>query len=470
MRCKTILSLALVVGPLGWAQTLQVSPNDACFAPYSLLKAPEPARLVLKRGDRLAICGDSITEQKMYSRLMEDYLTMCVPELHITVRQYGWSGERAPQFLDRMTNDCLRFEPTIATTCYGMNDHEYRPYEERIGRTYRESSSAIDEAFKAHGVRVIEGSAGCVGKIPPWVKTASGTVEDLNLNLCRLRNIGIEVAQKEKVGFADVFWPMLSAGVAAQRAYGTNYGIAGHDGVHPGWAGHTIMAFAFLKAMGLRGDIGTFRVDLKRGRLKASRGHEVLSAEDGEFQIRSSRYPFCACEPEPEGNPPYPRCGADEVSQDSSIRSGMLLVPFNQDLNRLLLVARHGTAARYKVTWGNFSKSFSSEQLERGINLAAEFPENPFGEAFARVDAAVAAKEAFETQQIKQDFRSAEAKADMPAVVARTEAEHARLEAEVQQAFQPVTYTLEVVPDVRQASHEGSNSSRQIVRSVSGRE
>jgi len=154
--------------------------------------------LDFERGDRLAICGDSITEQKMYSRIMEDYLTMCVPELKITARQFGWSGEKAPGFLARMTNDCLRFKPTIATTCYGMNDHLYKPYEEQIGKTYREKSAAIDEAFKANGVRVVQGSAGCVGKMPTWVKSANGTVEDLNLNLCTLRNIGIEVAEQER--------------------------------------------------------------------------------------------------------------------------------------------------------------------------------------------------------------------------------------------------------------------------------
>jgi len=70
-------------------------------------------------------------------------------ELEITVRQYGWSGEKGAGFLARMTNDCLRFHPTLATTCYGMNDHEYRPYEERIGKTYREQSTAVVRAFKA---------------------------------------------------------------------------------------------------------------------------------------------------------------------------------------------------------------------------------------------------------------------------------------------------------------------------------
>src|SRR5690349_20973250 len=180
LQITTILILASVV--VGKAQQA-LEPSLEKFKP---IPAPKTSGLVLKHGDRLAICGDSITEQKMYSRIMEDYLTMCVPELAVTVRQYGWSGERAPGFLGRMTNDCLRFHPTVATTCYGMNDHEYRPYEDRIGNTYRSNSVAIVEAFKANGVRVIEGSPGCVGKMPGWVKSANGTVDDLNMNLCNL--------------------------------------------------------------------------------------------------------------------------------------------------------------------------------------------------------------------------------------------------------------------------------------------
>src|SRR6266487_6078862 len=152
--------------------------NQALIAKFHPLKATQAGGLLLEPGDRLAICGDSITEQKMYSRLMEDYLTMCVPELNVSVRQYGWGGERAPGFLARMTNDCLRFKPTIATTCYGMNDHEYRSYEERIGQTYREKSTAIVEAFKAAGTRVVLGSPGCVGLRKDW---DAASVESKNL-------------------------------------------------------------------------------------------------------------------------------------------------------------------------------------------------------------------------------------------------------------------------------------------------
>ena len=409
-------------------------------------KAPAVSGLVLRQGDRLAICGDSITEQKMYSRIMEDYLTMCVPELGMTVRQFGWSGERAPGFLARMTNDCLRFKPTVATTCYGMNDHEYRPYEDRIGQAYRASSTAVVEAFKANGVRVIQGSPGCVGKIPFWVKSATGTVDDLNQNLCTLRNIGIEIAEREKVGFADVFWPMLTAGVAGRQQFGTNYAIAGKDGVHPAWAGHTVMAYAFLKALGLDGDLGTFTVDLKKGRIKVTKGHKVISAKDNAFEIQSSRYPFCACVDNSDSGDSYPHCATDDPMRDNSLRSAMKLMPFNEQLNRLILVAKNGKSSSYAITWGTQTKTFTVDQLSHGVNLAAEFPSNPFCGAFGKVDAAVAAKQAYETKQIKEIFRSPEAKADMEGAAARTEREREPLAAAIREAFVPVTHVFRIEP------------------------
>ena len=214
--------------------------------------------------------------------------------------------------------------------------------------------------------------------MPSWVKSATGTVEDLNLNLCILRNLGIGIAAEEKVGFADVFWPMLTEGVEARRLFGANYNIAGGDGVHPGWAGHTVMAYAFLKAMGLDGEIGSFTVDLKSHRMGVSKGHELVSAKEGTFVIRSLRYPFCSCVENGAGNPPYPSCPKDDGKSDSSIRSAMRLVPFNQDLNRLTLVARHAQAASYKVTWGGAKKTFAAAALASGVNLAEEFPCNPF--------------------------------------------------------------------------------------------
>ena len=127
------------------------------------MAAPKPKGPALQAGARLAICGDSITEQKMYSRIMETYITVALPELGVSTRQFGWGGEQASGFLARMTNDVLRFKPTVATTCYGMNDHRYRPYEESIGLAYASNMTAIVHGFKAVGTSVIIGSPGCMG-------------------------------------------------------------------------------------------------------------------------------------------------------------------------------------------------------------------------------------------------------------------------------------------------------------------
>jgi len=427
---KPILSLLILVvvsvSPL-LALEYEPLPSDPYFAAYEPLKAPSVKGLLLKPGDRLAICGDSITEQKMYSRIMETYLTVCVPQLEVAVRQFGWSGEKAPGFMARMANDVLRFDPTIATTCYAMNDHNYQPYKEEFGQVYRDASLAVIRSFKERGVRVIQGSAGTVGKMPSWVQRAQGTVDDLNQSLSEFRNIDVRLAEQEQVGFADVFLPMLVQGFEAKRRYGDDYMIAGKDGVHPGWAGHLVMAYAFLKAMGLDGEIGTITVDMASGQAKASEGHRILSAEPGRVKVESSRYPYCATGP---------------ADVDSSIRSGMTLVPFNEDLNRFTLIVTNAPAGGCRITWGEATESYTAAQLRAGINLAADFEVNPFSEAFHRVDEAVAAKQAYETRQVKTLFHGPEGRADMDMTAALTEKARAPLATAIEAAFVPVRHTI----------------------------
>jgi lysophospholipase L1-like esterase len=422
----SLIVVAALVAPL-WAQQLESLPSDPYFAAYKLVDVPPAQGLLLKPGDRLAICGDSITEQKMYSRIMETYLTVCAPQLGVTVRQFGWSGERAPGFLARMENDVLRFEPTIATTCYGMNDHRYQPYEAEWGQEYRESSAAIVRLFKERGVRVIQGSAGTVGKMPAWVKQAKGTIDDLNRSLAEFRNIGLAVACDQQVGFADVFCPMLVCGFEGKKRFGDDYMIAGKDGVHPGWAGHLVMAYAFLEAMGLDGEIGMITVDMAANKATASQGHRVLTSQAGAIEMESRQYPFCATGP---------------ANDDGSLRSGMALVPFNAELNRLTLVVRNAPAAKYSVTWGETSKTYTAGELAKGVNLAADFETNPFSEAFKAVDEAVARKQAYETRQVKDLFHGPEGRADMAMTAALTEKVRAPLAEAVAKAFVPVRHTI----------------------------
>lgn len=409
-------------------------PTDACFIKFNPRKAPMPGPLLLKEGDRLAIIGDSITEQKMYSRIVESYLTACAPELKITVRQFGWTGETAEGFLGRMTNDCLRFQPTVATLCYGMNDHRYRPFDIENAQWYKADYRAVVRNLEDAGARVVLGSPGCVSKVPVWTKSDVFTCDELNVNLCALRDIDIEIAADANARFADVFWPMLKAGCEGQMRYGTTnetYMISGKDGVHPGWAGHLVMAYAFLRAMGLDGDIGTLTVDLGAQTATATTGHTVESFTNDELTVVSTKYPFCA---------------GGETNSDNSLRSGSTLVPFFQELSRFRLVVNNADAGNYRVIWGNTTKTYSAAQLAEGVNLAADFADNPFCEQFKKVDEAVAAKQAYETTQIKQIFHGGEGRADMAKAVERTEAERAPLAAAIAAAVVPVRHTIRIEP------------------------
>ena len=420
--------LLLCLGLTGCQQT-QPRP-DIVPAEYVGLLAPKTPAPLLQKGDRLAICGDSITEQKMYSLLMEAYIVAARSDLHVTVRQHGWSGEQAGGFLKRMDNDVLRFKPTIATTCYGMNDFRYVPKDEAIAATYRANQTAVVRKFKEAGARVVLGSSGTIHSVPPWVKTAKGTWQDLNLALLNFRNINIEVAQAEQVAFADVYWPMLVKGHEARAKYGDGFKLEGNDGVHPGWAGHVMMATAFLEGLGLRGDVGQIDVDLATGKANARYGQRVMKAEGGVVSLRSFRLPV-SFEP-------------GDVTKDNTLAAGMALADFQKKLNRLTLRVAGAKTAQVKVTWGEASKIFTAAELAKGVNLAAEFPQNPTSPTFARIWKAVEEKQVYETKQIKTLFRSPEAKKDMEAVVKSSQVEFDRLAAVLKAAIKPVDSTLKV--------------------------
>ncbi len=170
----------------------------------------------------------------------------------------------------------------------------------------------------------------------------------------------------------------------------------------------------------------------RANKASVSAGHRLDDFFDGKLTVTSSRYPFCAT-------------GA--TNSDDSIRSGMTLVPFNQDLNRLTLIVINGSAGSYKVTWGDQSRSYTAAELAAGVNLAADFAVNPFSEAFEKVDAAVAAKQNYETRQIKDLFHGPEGTTYADATAFLTEEVREPLVEAVKNAFVPVTHTIQIQPE-----------------------
>ena len=63
-------------------------------------------------------------------------------------------------------------------------------------------------------------------------------------------------------------------------------------------------------------------------------------------------------------------------------------------------------AGKLKVTWGSATKEFAAADLAKGINLAAEFLDNPFCEPFRKVEETIRQQQQFETLLVKQILAS----------------------------------------------------------------
>jgi hypothetical protein len=189
-----------------------------------------------------------------------------------------------------------------------------------------------------------------------------------------------------------------------------------------------MMATAYLKALGLDGDLGTVEVDLAAGSVQAKNGQAASRRPDGAYALRSDRLP-CAFEP-------------GDVAKDNTLAAGLALSDFQNRFNRLTLKVVGVKGAQVKVSWGEQSKVFAVADLARGINLAAEFPQGPTKPAFDKIWKAVGDKQAYETKQIKTLFRGKEAKTDMEAVVKASEVEHAKFVAALAAAYAPAETVL----------------------------
>jgi len=390
---------------------------------------------LLPANSRLAIIGDSITEQKLYSKFIETYLLACAGRPDIACFQFGWSGEMAVGLAARLETDLSVFQPNVATLFYGMNDGLYQPYNPTIGKDFEAGMRKVLGKLGILGVRrVFVGSPGVVDTrrfqgIPP---------AEYNANLGRLGEIDRKLAAEYKHTFVDVHQPMLAAMKRAKKERGEDFEVAGYDGVHPGPNGHLLMAHAFLKAMGMDGNIGTIEIDL-HGTTKVTAGHKVLSAADGKVEIESTRWPFCF-----ELDPEIP----------NSTRNILPFCKFNEDLNRMTLQVTNLGGASARVTWGEETRVFSREQLEKGVNLAAEFDETPFHSSFMELMDAVAQKQAFETHAIWNvvyPFRSTGKNLADPGVQKEFKAlkkqvsdEHTKLIKEVREMLKPVKHAITI--------------------------
>ncbi len=207
---------------------------------------PGAAQGLLHQGDRVMFLGDSITEQGLYTKVIQAWVEACSPELEVTFVTAGKGGETAPGGLLRLDSEVSRHAPSVVTILYGANDG---------GRTAEVDPArlkAYDTAMREiiHKLRQRQ--------VRPFLLTCIGVAEDRSVDLKGtnrawrvLARACLRLAREEGVPVVDLFHPMVAQGEVYRLYYPDDRLV--WDGVHPKGPGSMFMAMQVVGAWGLGG-------------------------------------------------------------------------------------------------------------------------------------------------------------------------------------------------------------------------
>jgi lysophospholipase L1-like esterase len=230
----------------------------------SSASAGEEPGFHLHDGDTVVFFGDSITFQRMYTVFTETYVLTRFPQMRVDFVHSGWSGDRVTGGFGgsidlRLDRDVFAYGATVITIMLGMNDAEYRPYDEGIfnifANGYRHILDRIKAAAPQARVTLLQTSPYDDITRPP--EFAGG----YNSVLLRYGKLVRELASERDLSFADLNTPVVALLKAASAASSKPAERLIPDRVHPSPGVHLLMAGALLRAWGAPSLVSSVEID-----------------------------------------------------------------------------------------------------------------------------------------------------------------------------------------------------------------
>jgi lysophospholipase L1-like esterase len=344
------------------------------LASVSLVTGASAADFPIHDGDRVVFLGDSITEQRLYTTYIESYVLTRFPTWKLSFRNVGWGGDTAwlrQRFhpdearLFAATNeaqqaivedavkrglerDVLPLHPTVVTIDFGMNDHSYQAFREDIFRAYVRSQTELAKDLEAAGARVA-----FITPQPIEEKRPDPDQDVKNLSLRKFSDGLREVAAKENAMYADEFDPYMAIMMHARAADPAAF-IGGGDSVHPKQPGHTLMAWAILKALGAPAAVSSAEIAAPAGTVTASEKCAISNVKTADGVLSFDRLDEAL---------PMPI--------DARAEPALKLAPVLDDLSRYELRVTGLAPGNYDVKIdGESAAQVSAEKLADGLNLS----------------------------------------------------------------------------------------------------
>jgi lysophospholipase L1-like esterase len=331
-----------------------------------------------KDGDRIVIMGDSITEQHLYSNYVEMWSSTRFPARKLMFRNVGIGGDRSTGGNSRFKRDVLAYNPTVLTIDFGMNDGNYRAFDEPGFKAYMDGLQGIANQAKKAEIRV----AWITPQPLDTAEQGPTALTSYNLTLEKYSEGVKSIAGKNGGLFVDQFHPYLSVLDKARAA--TKYDrITGGDAVHPGPAGQALMAASILKGLHFPTQVSSVEIDLSASEPKTSNCKVTGLAREGDtvrFQRKDDALPF------------FP----DEA------RTVLKWAPLLEELNDYRLKVTGLKSGSYEVRLGGKAVAkHSAEELAKGVNLAsAALSAGPVSDQVKAIKTAIEAKNKFHHDRI----------------------------------------------------------------------
>ncbi len=347
----------------------------------------------LKSGDSVCFYGDSITEQRFYGVDVESYVRTRFPGLKVKFVNSGVGGDKvtggwAGPIDLRLKRDVFPFKPNIVTIMLGMNDAQYRPFDEQIFATYTNGYEHIIQSLQQHlpGVRIILIQPTPYDDITETPKFPGG----YNAVLLRYSEFVRQLAAGHRLMCVDFMTPLLDV---MQKAQAQDPGLARQvvpGRVHPSPVGELVMAQALLQAWNAPSTVSSVVIDAARNSVVQSdktrvsdlsvAGGKISWTQNDEFLpfpilgLHEDWPQFPPTENNQWGKPsffwpaPRPKWNYTNAAAEMMVK----LSGFYEALDQELLKISGLPAGNYQLKInGQTVGEFSDRQLNDGINLAA---------------------------------------------------------------------------------------------------
>lgn len=324
----------------------------------------------LRSGDKILFYGDSITDQRLYTSIIETFVATRYPDLDVTFVNSGWGGDTVyggggGTIDTRLTRDVFPYQPTVITIMLGMNDGGYHAETEENDKKYFSGYSHIVDSIKKEmpqsRIVALEPSPYDEVTRPSAFPVAS----DVHYNEA-LRSFGkwiVNYANQSKLETIDLNTPMVKMLTEANRLDPETAKQILPDHVHPSFGGHLVMAAEILKAWQARPVVSAVV-------LNAKSTPRVENAQFTKISQLSNNGGVAWTELDDALPLPFQQwhdMWGGGAAVDLSIRSSDITKTLNQQILRVNGL-KQGTYS-LKID-GTSIGAFNNDQLSSGVNLA----------------------------------------------------------------------------------------------------